>query len=288
MILMITGANGQVGKSFQKISASFPSYIFHFYDSSQLDITNKENVLETVDNLCPDYIINCAAYTAVDKAESEKETTYLINDTAVSHLCNAALNVGATLVHYSSDYVYHNRVENPLKETDPTSPKGIYAQSKLAGELTIKASGCRAIIIRTSWVYSEFGNNFVRTMLRLGNERDTLSVVNDQIGCPTYATDIATSTMAMIDQYPYNIESQITVNYTNDGQLSWYEFAEAIFKLSNISIELKPIPSSHYPTPAQRPAWSVLDMTLLKELFDLKPIPWELSLKKALSILKTN
>jgi len=142
-------------------------------------------------------------------------------------------------VHYSSDYVYHNIDHRPLKETDPTTPKGIYAQSKLAGEQTITASGCQAITIRTSWVYSEFGNNFVKTMLRLGVERDTLSVVNDQIGCPTYATDIATSTMAMIAQYPYNIESQITVNYANEGQISWYDFAAEIFRLSNIKIELK-------------------------------------------------
>jgi len=155
MILLVTGANGQLGRSFQKIAADFPDYQFHFYDSSQLDITSKNDVLEAVENLCPDYIINCAAYTAV-----------------------------------------------------------------------------------------EFGNNFVKTMLRLGVERDTLSVVNDQIGCPTYATDIATSTMAMIAQYPYNIESQITVNYANEGQISWYDFAAEIFRLSNIKIELKLLDST--------------------------------------------
>lgn len=287
MILLVTGANGQLGRSFQKIAADFPDYQFHFYDSSQLDITSKNDVLEAVENLCPDYIINCAAYTAVDKAESEKESAYLINKTAVGHLCEAALNIGATLVHYSSDYVYHNIDHRPLKETDPTTPKGIYAQSKLAGEQTITASGCQAITIRTSWVYSEFGNNFVKTMLRLGVERDTLSVVNDQIGCPTYATDIATSTMAMIAQYPYNIESQITVNYANEGQISWYDFAAEIFRLSNIKIELKSIPASDYPTPAERPSWSVLNMTYIEEQFTIVPIPWEVSLSKVILALNS-
>lgn len=285
MIVMVTGSSGQVGKSLQKIAADYPAITFHFLDRSSLDITDQNDVLEVADQLCPDYIINCAAYTAVDQAESEAQRAQLINTTAVQYLAKAALEVGATLVHYSSDYVYHNGLRRPLTEKDPTEPKGVYAKTKLQGEQEIAASGCKAIVIRTSWVYSEFGQNFVKTMLRLANNRNQLSVVSDQIGCPTYATELAFATLSMIESYPYVTNHQITVNYTGAGQISWYDFAVEIFRISGLDISVSPIPTSDYPTPAERPLWSVMDQRLLFEIFGIHPVPWKQSLTDCLTIL---
>ncbi len=280
MKIVITGTDGQLGRSFAKIRDLHPEVEMIFFNRSQLDITSRQAVLDMAEESCPDYIVNCAAYTAVDLAESESDKAYLINVTAVKYLAEAALEVGATLVHYSSDYVYHNGLSTPLKETEPTTPKGIYAQSKLDGETQIKEIGCKSIIIRTSWVYSEYGHNFVKTMLRLGREKDNLTIVDDQIGCPTYATDIAIDTMKMIAGYPYIPDHQVTVNYTGKGQISWYEFAQEIFRLSDISTKLNPIPSSDYPTPAPRPLWSVLDMERVTELFDIVPRDWKSALRE--------
>ena len=285
MIVLVTGASGQVGRSLQKVAGDYPETAFHFYDRARLDITDQAAVLQLADDLCPDYIINCAAYTAVDKAESEPERAELINSTAVAYLAKAALEVGATLVHYSSDYVYHNGVKELLSETDPTDPQGVYARTKLQGEQQIANLGCKAIVVRTSWVYSEYGHNFVKTMLRLGRERDQLSIVDDQIGCPTYATDIAHATMQMIAGYPTIADHQVTINYAGAGQLSWYDFAVEIFSQSGIAIELAPIPSSDYPTPAPRPGWSVMDMRLLFDIFGIYPRPWQESLADCIALL---
>ena len=197
----------------------------------------------------------------------------------------AAAATGATLVHYSSDYVYHNNILSPLKETDPTTPVGVYAKTKLAGEKAIESTGCKYIIIRTSWVYSEFGGNFVKTMLRLAKDRDALNIVNDQIGSPTYATDLATDTLRMIAAYPYILEHHITVNYSNDAKISWYDFAKEIFDQSKNEINLSPIPTSEYPTPASRPKWSVLNLSTVDEVFDIQPKPWKESLKMCLKEL---
>jgi len=288
MIVMVTGSSGQVGRSLQKIADDYPTITFHFLDRASLDITDQDAVLEVADRLCPDYIVNCAAYTAVDKAEQEPERAKLINSTAVQYLAKAATEVGATLVHYSSDYVYHNDVRRPLTEQDHTEPKGVYAKTKLEGEHKVVASGCKAIVIRTSWVYSEYGHNFVKTMLRLAKDRSELSVVSDQIGCPTYATDIARATVKMMQGYPYVTDHQVTVNYAGSGKISWYDFAIEIFRQSGIDMAVTPITSEDYPTPAARPAWSVMDMRLPFEIFGINPVPWQQSLAECLSTLKSN
>jgi len=286
MIALITGSAGQLGRSFQKIAPEIQDCEFHFLNKMDLDITNEDLVLKKVLEICPDYIINCAAYTAVDKAETEQKKAYDINKTAVDHLAKAALESGATLVHFSSDYVYHQKSEFPLNESDPTSPKGIYAKSKLAGEQVITNSRCKSIIIRTSWVYSPFGNNFLKTMIRLGNDRDKLTIVNDQIGSPTYAQDLAEATVSMIRQYSFIPEHKLLLNYAGNGRISWYDFAIEIFRQTAISVEVLPIPTSDYPTPAPRPKWSVMDMTQLKEVFGLERKDWKEGLATCLAILK--
>lgn len=285
MIVAITGANGQVGQSLQKIVAEFPSLQLHFFDSKTLDITDKSKIKTVFEDLCPDYIVNCAAYTAVDKAESEPKLAKLINETAVGYLADVALEVGATLVHYSSDYVYHNKSKKPLLETDIKSPKGIYAETKLAGEEAIEKSGCKSMMIRTSWVYSEYGHNFVKTMLRLAETKKQLSIVNDQIGCPTYATDLARATLQMIEQYPYLLDHQLVVNYAGAGQISWYDFAAEIFRQVNVDMLLAPVLTEDYPTAAKRPLWSVMDMSKIQDLFAMSNRPWEESLKECLRAL---
>lgn len=288
MKILVTGSNGQVGLSFQKIAPLFKNVNWHFTDRTKLDISDKEKVKNLVNRLCPDVIINCAAYTAVDKAESEPEMAYQINGKAVENLAIAAYNNNCLLVHYSTDYVYHNGQKQPLKEDDPKSPKGVYAMSKLQGEENIINCQANAIIIRTSWVYSEFGGNFLKTMIRLGRERDELTIVDDQIGSPTYATDIATDTMKMITRYSEVPERLIITNYTADGKISWYDFAVEIFKIKNIHTNVLPIASKCYPTPADRPKNSVLNLDYCRTMMKVQIRPWKASVIKCIELLESN
>lgn len=281
MNILITGAEGQLGRSFQKISQNHSEHNFLYTDLPETDITNKKALNTLVKKNTIDVIINCAAYTAVDKAETEKELAYHINAYGPKILAEVAKENNLKLVHISTDYVFDGTTTVPIKESYPTNPKGVYGQSKLEGELAIASAACDSVIIRTAWLYSEFGNNFVKTMLRLGKERDTLSVVYDQVGTPTYATDLALAVMQIIDN---GFNGYHLYHYSDEGVLSWYDFAYEIFALSGVKVHVNPIESDQYPTPAKRPAYSVLSKEKIKSK-GIKVPYWKESLAQCLSIL---
>ena len=280
MVVLVTGANGQLGQSLQFISKNYPKIDFVFCDSKALDITNLENVHTIFEKHKPQFCINAAAYTAVDKAESEPENATAINVTGAKNLAEICKKHDTILVHVSTDFVFDGNSNVPYTEIDIPNPTGIYAQTKLDGEKAIQAIWNKHYIVRTSWVYSQFANNFMKTMLRFGRERDTLSVVNDQIGTPTNAVDLAKTLVEMvIKNNSHNLENFGIYNFSNQGQCSWYDFAKAIFENNKINIDLKPIPTSSYPTPAKRPPYSVLDKSKIKNIFGIEIKPWEESLK---------
>ncbi len=286
--IMITGANGQLGRSFRKIAKGFNHYKFHFYTSKQLDITNGKAVNDEVENIRPQVLINCAAYTKVDDAEDHEEANWNVNVIATHNIARICKKHDVLLFHYSSDYVYHSLEGKKLNELAPTTPQGKYAAAKLRSEEVIDASSPRAIIMRTSWVYSEFGHNFLKTMLKLAESRSKLKVVNDQIGAPTYATDIAVTSMKIIEQIQskkVSLSKPEILNYAGDGETSWYDFAAFIFMTAGIKIKLKGIPSKDYPTKAARPKWSVLDMELIKSTYGIEPKFWKESVKDCLNVL---
>ena len=280
MVVLIAGSSGQLGQSLQFIAKKYPQIVFHFYDSSALDITDFELCQSVFSDIKPDFCINAAAYTAVDKAESEPEKAQLINVTGAANLAKACKAFDAVLIHISTDFVFDGNKKTPYTENDIPNPTGVYGQTKLDGELAIQEIWNKHFIIRTSWVYSQFGNNFMKTMLRLGNEKTSLSVVNDQMGTPTHAVDLAMAIVAIIqsDKSDFGL-----YHYSNEGQISWYDFAAGIFEINHISIDLIPIPTTAYPTPAKRPAYSVLDKTKIKTVFDLAIPNWETSLQKTVS-----
>lgn len=283
MVVLVTGANGQLGQSLQFVAENYPNIDFKFCNSKDLDITNLENVQQVFEQYKPNFCINAAAYTAVDKAESEPENAFAINVTGAKNLAEVCKDFDATLIHISTDFVFDGTALKPYLETSITNPKSVYGQTKLDGEKAVQEILEKHIIIRTSWVYSQFGNNFFKTMLRLGRERDVLSVVNDQIGTPTNAVDLADAILKIII-YPNlqfticNLDSKI-FNFSNQGQCSWYDFAKKIFEINNISIDLKPIPTASYPTPAERPKYSVLDKSKIISTFGIEIETWEESLK---------
>lgn len=279
---MVTGAAGQVGQAIHSIHDQY-DYSFIFADRHILDITDREAVEQFVQEHDIDIIINCAAYTAVDLAESDSDLCYLINDQAVGFLAGACAQKGGLFFHISSDYVYHPEHDEPLTETDSTNPKGVYAKSKLAGEK--RASDCcpQSIILRTSWVYSTTGKNFVKTIDRLGSEKDHLTVVNDQIGSPTYAADIA---RVILDLIELSNSKDIwgTYNFCNDGYISWFDFASEIIRFRDYPCEVSPVPSSAYPTAASRPNNSRLNTLKIQDL-GISLRPWKASLHECLSAL---
>jgi len=284
--IIVSGANGQIGKSFQKIVFDWQEFEFHFYDKESLDIASKESLDAVFTKHKPDVFINCAAYTAVDKAETEREKAYSINAEALDFITAVCISNDTLLVHFSSDYVYDNGMNVPMSEKAPTSPKSIYAQSKKMGEEVIEQSPVNAIIIRTSWVYSEFGHNFLKTMLKIGKEKSILNIVNDQIGSPTYAGDIATAIMKILKQIESDpISGCQILNFSGEGKISWFDFASYIFEEANIDIDIHPIPSSDYPTPAARPKWSVLDLTEIKSRYGIAPKYWKESVKECIYLL---
>lgn len=302
MVVLITGANGQLGNAIQSVVDKYSSIDFVFCSSTELDITNKKNCQTIFKKYNPDYCINTAAYTAVDKAESEPEKAFDINTNGSQNLAEVCKEYDTILLHVSTDFVfdayfsngiayYDRELRLPLKskfglqETDVPFPSGVYGLTKLQGEQAIQNIWDKYYIIRTSWVYSEFGNNFMKTMLRLASERDTLSVVDDQIGTPTYAVDLA-EILIKICVTSYGFEKVVAnfgiYNFSNEGSCSWYEFAKEIFNQKGINIKLKPISTSAYPTPAKRPAYSVLDKTKIKAVFNLSIQDWKISLLKCL------
>lgn len=277
--LLILGANGQVGSALQKEKSNW-DVDCTFYTKRDLDITNLEECGQKIDNTY-DFIINCAAYTKVDLAEDESDVCMSVNVGGVKNIL-ATINENQTLIQLSSDYVYHPNHELPIKENHVCSPKGVYAQSKLIGdELTIHANN-KNIVIRTSWVYYERGNNFVKTMISLMKTKDKLTIVDDQIGCPTYAKDIANTIFSMISNP--NIEQKGGVyNFSNEGFISWFDFAKEIKKQAELNCELVAIPSSSFPTKAARPNNSRLNKKKIVETFELELRSWKESLRECLS-----
>jgi len=288
MVVLVTGANGQLGQSIQFIANKYPNIQFVYTDFQEMDITNIENCQAVFAKHQPHFCINTAAYTAVDKAESESDKAHLINAVGPENLAKVCKEFDTILIHISTDFIFDGTSKDPYLETDIPNPKSIYGQTKLDGELAIQKNWEKHFIVRTSWVYSQFGANFMKTMLRLASERDTLSVVNDQIGTPTYAVDLAEVLIKIINtenptpntQRPFGI-----YNFSNEGVCSWYDFAAAIFHQKGIEIDLKPIPTDSYPTPAKRPAYSVLDKTKIKKVFGVEIKNWKESLTISLNHL---
>jgi len=282
MVVLVTGASGQLGQSLQFIANKYPQIDFRFYDSSELNITDLENCKTIFSKTKPDYCINTAAFTAVDKAESEPEKAESINVTGAGNLARVCKEFDTVLLHISTDFVFDGNAITPYTEAAIPNPTGVYGQTKWDGEKAIQKLWQKHIIIRTSWVYSQFGNNFMKTMLRLGVERDSLSVVNDQIGTPTNAVDLAEVLVKMIltDNQQPTTDNFGIFHFSNEGQCSWYDFAKKIFEIHKIEIDLQPIPTSSYPTPAKRPGYSVLDKSKIKKTFGIAVRNWEESLKK--------
>ena len=281
--ILVTGANGQLGREFQQLENYYPTYTFLFLTKEQLSITDEYAVNIFFKNNPVDICINCAAYTAVDKAETERETAIAINATAVGYLAKACKSNNAKFIHISTDYVFNGKAVNPYLENQQTDPVNFYGQTKLSGEQNSLKENEETIIIRTAWVYSSFGNNFVKTMIRLMKERESIAVVNDQFGCPTYAVDLANSIMQIITSN--NFIAGI-YHYSNKGKISWYDFAKEISLQINSHCIVNGISTTEFPTPAARPSYSVLDTTKIADTFNIIIPEWKDSLRNCLSILK--
>ncbi len=272
MVVLVTGANGQLGQALRFLEQEYPGIQFHFYGSDQLNITNKDSVADAFKNLLPSFCINAAAYTAVDKAETDIENARAVNVTGPKFLAEACNQYKTTLIHVSTDFVFDGDKNTPYTEEDATNPQGVYGLTKREGELEIEAKAHAYFIIRTSWLYSEFGNNFMKTMLRLAKERASLNVVSDQIGTPTQAIDLAEMIVKIILS---NSKKYGIYHFSNEGSASWFDFAKKIFETNNVSITLGAITTSEYPTPAKRPKYSVLDKTKIKTEFKTTIKSWE-------------
>tara|TARA_B100001287_G_scaffold174368_1_gene146949 strand:- start:15028 stop:15873 length:846 start_codon:yes stop_codon:yes gene_type:complete len=276
--LLVTGANGQLGSEIKLIAPNYPQYNFFFTDAEDLDITKHEIVKDYIKSHNINIIINCAAYTAVDNAEYEPEISNEINHLAVSNFAKLAVEFKIKLIHISTDYVFDGENNKPYRETDITNPQSVYGKTKLDGELALqKINPQNSIIIRTSWVYSRFGKNFVKTMLQLAESNNEISVVNDQTGSPTNAADLSLAILTVIPQI--NNKSVKLFHYSNSGSCTWYDFAKAIFENKQISIKLKSLVSKNYPTKASRPKYSVLNSYKFEKEFDIKIRNWKNSLK---------
>lgn len=283
--ILVSGSQGQVGQEIKEASEQYPDFNFTFTTRQELDLDDEESIKRVFENGNFDFFINAAAYTAVDKAETETALSFAINGMALFHIMNY-MPTSCQLIHISSDYVYHNHTKLPIKENDPCCPKGIYAQSKLQGDGFVLASEKKAIILRTSWVYSTFGNNFVKTMLRLGREKDKLTIVNDQIGAPTNAKDISQAILHVIKTINAGKTDYSGIyNFCNKGQTNWAAFAETIFKLKGIECPITTTTTEAYNAPASRPLWSVLSTEKIQKTFGLEIRNWEESLKECLSKL---
>lgn len=281
--ILVTGANGQLGNEMRLLGAtSKNNYIFT--DVTELNITDKAAISDMVKEHRIQVIINCAAYTNVDKAEDDEATADLLNHTAARYLAEAAKEADAVLIHVSTDYVFHGDKNVPYTEDEPTSPLGVYGRTKLAGEQAIQQSGCRYLIFRTAWLYSSFGNNFVKTMRRLTSERDTLNVVFDQVGSPTFAGDLARAIFEVVEKEAY-VGTEGIYHYSNEGVCSWYDFAVEISNLSHTRCDIRSCHSDEFPSKVTRPSYSVLDKTKLKKTFGIVVPHWKESLVKCIEQL---
>ena len=283
--ILVTGGNGQLGSELKEITPNFPDYNFLFTDVSDLDITAHDEVRAFIERNNINIIINCAAYTAVDKAESEPKLSDAINNLAVANFAQIANEKNIKLIHISTDYVFDGTNHKPYVETDTPNPKSVYGQTKLDGELAMrKINPINSIIIRTSWVYSKFGNNFVKTMLRLAETKSEISVVADQIGSPTSAADLAKAILTILPKIKNN--SVEIFHYSNEGLCSWYDFAQEIFRIKNIKTLVNAVKTSEFPMLVKRPTYSVLDKSKIKTRFDLEITSWKDSLSFAFESIK--
>ncbi len=288
-LVLVLGSSGQLGREIKEVYQYYENLTFYFADRKEIDI-NDPDLTSLIDYHLPKIVINCAAYTAVDTAENDNSSAFATNSKAVKNLAQACKNCRATLIHISSDYVYHIEKKGPLLESDPCLPQGVYAKSKLEGEKNIRENLDQHIIIRTSWLYSSFGNNFVKTMLRLSDSKSTLNIVDDQIGAPTYAADLA-QTLCEISNHVIDLDYQEkstfgTYNFANEGLTTWYHFAQEIFNLSGIKISLFPTTSEQFNAPAPRPLWSVMSKQKIKSTFNLEIAHWREALQRMLHKLK--
>lgn len=289
--ILVTGSNGQLGSEMQVIAAAYPAHQFLFVTRQELPIDDEADVNKYFATNKIDVCVNCAAYTAVDKAETEIDKANAINGTAVGILAALCKQYNAVFIHISTDYVFDGTATVPYKEDHPVSPVNAYGASKLLGEQLAIQNNPASIIIRTSWVYSSFGNNFVKTMMRLMKDRESLNVVADQEGCPTYAADLAAAIMQIIEHPSTtfnNLQQPSTIyHYSNSGAINWYQFALAIKEISNSACLVNPIPSSQYPTPAKRPGYSVMDTSKIQQVYQLTIPAWRDSLEKCMALLNT-
>jgi len=284
--ILITGSNGQLGSEIRKLSSKIDEFMYIFVDIDELDITNL-NLLETFfSNNKVDFIVNCAAYTNVDKAETDTKNAELINISAVKNLAKISIKYKCPLIHISTDYVFDGNSKIPYKETDITNPQSAYGKTKLLGEEEAKKA-YKHIIIRTAWLYSSFGNNFVKTMLRLGKEKDEINVVSDQIGSPTYASDLASAILIILQQTNENEENfvQGIYHYSNTGTCSWQEFAAEIMNKKGLNCKVNPVSSKEFPTPTKRPSYSLLDKTKITKTFNIDVKDWKIALNECLRMI---
>ena len=284
MKILVTGAYGQLGSEIKEIEKHFPNYHFIFTDIDVLDITCEMEVEDFFNENRPDFTINCAAYTAVDKAETEQGIATNINAKAPGILAKCSKQFDAKIIHISTDYVFDGDANQPYSESDEVNPQGVYGKTKLQGELNCLKENSNSVIIRTSWLYSGFGNNFVKTMIRFGSERDSLNVVFDQIGTPTYAADLARAILSVIQVSEKDSTKFIPgiYHYSNEGVASWYDFAKAIFEISEIDCIVNPVLSDQFPTPAKRPHFSVLNKSKIHDNFGVEIPYWRDSLKECI------
>jgi dTDP-4-dehydrorhamnose reductase len=276
MVVLVTGSNGQLGQSLQFISEHYSDIQFHFYTSTELDITDNKCIRDIFTLIKPDFCINAAAYTAVDKAEAEIEKADIVNVTGAKKMALICNEFSTILIHVSTDFVFDGIKETPYTEEDTTNPQGIYGKTKREGEIEIIKYLKHYFIVRTSWLYSSFGNNFMKTMLKLANERNSLNVVDDQIGTPTHAVDLAQVLVKIVLSGSQNYG---IYHFSNEGKTSWYGFAKEIFIINSTIINLNPIPTSEFPTPAKRPKYSVLDKSKIKTEFGISINDWKESLR---------
>ncbi|WP_101958151.1 dTDP-4-dehydrorhamnose reductase [Flammeovirga sp. MY04] len=280
--ILVTGSNGQLGSELQFLSNNHKDLNFTFVDVDLLDITDLNKVMQFFDQGQFDFCVNCAAYTAVDKAESDQDLAYKVNVEGPKNLAKVCKDKGVILFHVSTDFVFGGDSSTAYREDMPTSPLGVYGDTKLKGEQAIQEATERYYILRTAWLYSSFGNNFVKTMLRLGRERGELGVIVDQIGTPTYARDLAESILSILKDG----EGSFGIyHFSNEGVASWYDFAKTIFLMKKVDVNVNPIPTSAYPTPAKRPSFSLLDKSKIKTTFNVTIPYWQDSLLNCLQLI---
>lgn len=286
MNILIVGSNGQLGSEIRAIANNYTATQLFFYDLPDIDITERETVVSVVKEHSINAIINCSAYTAVDNAEDNQEAAYRVNCYGVEQIVSVAEQFSLKLIHISTDYVFDGTNNTPYSESDPVSPLGVYGQTKYEGEQAVFKSSCDSIVIRTSWLYSAYGNNFVKTMIKLGSDRDSLGVISDQVGTPTSAADLAEASMQIITKSNKISEQGRLYHYSNEGVASWFDFAKAIHSMAKISCKVKAIETKDFPTKATRPNYSVLNKSKIKSDFNIEIPYWRDSLEECIDKLR--